>query len=316
MKDFLLVLILIVLAAMYASTAVTQDAVTRHSDKRVEGSGYPPPAANALVPEPLVRLAEVRVGTGVRLHYVEQGDPNGPTVILLHGYSDSWVSWAQVLPLLDKKYQVYVPDLRGHGESDRPASGYTFPHFAGDIIAFMDTKGIKKATIVGHSMGSFVAQHVATMAPERVERLVLVGSAPAVSNGEVSQLQMEVNALTDPVPLKFVTEFQKSVITRPVPDEFMDRVVQESMKLPARVWRDAMAGMLAQNSSVTLSKIKAPTLIIWGDRETVFPKRSDQEVLRKGIPNARLKVYEGTGHCPNWEEPGRFVKDLEEFMRG
>ncbi|HKO60531.1 MAG TPA: alpha/beta hydrolase, partial [Pyrinomonadaceae bacterium] len=148
-----------------------------------------------------------------------------------------------------------------------------------------------------------------------VEKLVLVGSAPAVSNGEVSQLQVEVNSLTDPVPLKFVTEFQKSVITRPVPDEFMDRVVQESMKLPARVWRDAMAGMLAPNSTVTLSKIEAPTLIIWGDRETVFPKRADQETLLKAIPRAKLKVYKGTGHCPNWEEPARFARDLEEFMR-
>lgn len=316
MKDFLLVLILIVSAAMYASTAVTQDSVTRHSDKRVDSSGYPHTDANALAHTPLVRHAELRLATGVRLHYVEQGNANGPAVILLHGYSDSWVSYTRVLPLLDKKYHVYVPDLRGHGESDRPASGYTLPDFAGDIVAFMEVKGIKKATIVGHSMGSFVAQHVATMAPERVERLVLVGSAPAVSNGEVSQLQIEVNALTDPVPPKFVTEFQKSVITRPVPDEFMDRVIQESLKLPARVWRDAMAGMLAQNSSVTLVKIKAPTLIIWGDQETVFPKRSDQEVLRKAIPKAELKVYEGTGHCPNWEEPARFVKDLQEFVEG
>ena len=178
----------------------------------------------------------------------------------------------------------------------------------------MDAKGIKKATIVGHSMGSFVAQHVATMAPERVEKVVLVGSAPAGSNGEVAQLQIEVNALTDPVPVKFVTEFQKSVVTRPVPDEFMDRVIHESMKLPARVWRDTMAGMMAKNSTVVLSKIKAPTLIIWGDRETVFPKRADQEALRKGIRNARLKVYEGTGHCPNWEEPARFVRDLQEFV--
>lgn len=268
----------------------------------------------AITPEP--RHAEVRVATGVRLHYVEQGDPNGPAVILLHGYSDSWVSYAQVLPLIDKRYHVYVPDLRGHGESDRPASGYTFPNLAGDIIAFMDAKRIKKATIVGHSMGSFVAQHVATMAPQRVEKLVLVGSAPAVRNGEVSQLQADVNVLSDPVPLKFVTEFQKSVITRPVPDDFMDRVIQESMKLPARVWRDTMAGMLAHNSTVTLTRIKAPTLIIWGDRETVFPKRSDQEALRKAIPNARLKVYEGTGHCPNWEEPARFVTDLQEFVEG
>ena len=316
MKDFLLVLILIVLAAMYASTAGTQHSETRHSDRRVEASEYLHPDANRLASTPVVSHAEVRLGTGVRLHYVEQGDSNGPPIILLHGYSDSWVSYTQVLPLIDKKYHVYVPDLRGHGESDRPASGYTFPDFANDIIAFMDAKGLKKATIVGHSMGSFVAQHVAATARERVEKLVLVGSAPAVSNGEVSQLQIEVNALTDPVPLKFVTEFQNSVITRPVPDEFMDRVIHESMKLPARVWRDAMAGMLAKNSTVTLSKITAPTLIIWGDRETVFPKRADQETLRKGIPNANLKVYEGTGHCPNWEEPARFVKDLQEFVEG
>jgi non-heme chloroperoxidase len=271
-------------------------------------------SAYAITPEP--RHSEVRVGTGVTLHYVEQGNANGPTVILLHGYSDSWVSYTRVLPLIDKKYHVYVPDLRGHGDSDRPASGYTFPDFAGDIIAFMDAKGIKKATIVGHSMGSFVAQHVATMAPERVEKVVLVGSAPAVSNGEVAQLQVEVKALTDPVPLKFVTEFQKSVVTRAVPDEFMDRVIKESLKLPARVWRDTMAGMVAQNSTVALSNIKAPTLIIWGDRETVFQKRADQEVLLKAIPDAKLKVYEGTGHCPNWEEPARFVRDLQQFMEG
>lgn len=315
MKDFLLVLILIVLAATYANTAVTQHSVTRQSDKRDLGTGDPQPETKALAPTLGVRHSEVRLDSGVRLHYVEQGNANGPTVILLHGYSDSWVSWEQVLPLIDKKNHVYVPDQRGHGESDRPASGYSFPDFAGDIIAFMDAKRIKKATIVGHSMGSFVAQHVATLAPERVEKLVLVGSAPAVSNGEVSQLQIEVNALTDPVPVKFVTEFQKSVITRPVQDEFMDRVIQESMKLPAHVWRHTMAGMLAKNSTVALSHIKSPTLIIWGDRETVFPRRADQEVLRKGIPNARLKIYAGTGHCPNWEEPARFAKDLEEFMR-
>jgi pimeloyl-ACP methyl ester carboxylesterase len=287
MKYFLLVLLLVACAGAYADTA-----------------------ANA----PVMRHSDVRLKTGVRLHYVEQGDPNGPPIILLHGYSDSWVSYTRVLPLIDRKYRVYIPDQRGHGDSDRPASGYTFPDFAADVIAFMDAKGLKKATIVGHSMGSFVAQHVATMAPERVEKLVLVGSAPAVSNGVVLELQREVSALTDPVSPKFVREFQTSVISQPVPGEFMDRVIQESLKLPARVWRDTMAGMLAQNSKVTLGEIKAPTLIIWGDRESVFPNRSDQEALRKAIPNATLKVYAGIGHCPNWEEPERFVKDLQEFM--
>lgn len=262
----------------------------------------------------VMRHSDVQLKTGVRLHYVEQGDPNGPPVILLHGYSDSWVSYAPVLPLIDRKYHVYVPDQRGHGDSDRPTSGYTFPDFAGDVIAFMNAKGLKKATIVGHSMGSFVAQHVAAMAPERVEKLVLVGSAPAVRNDVVLQLQREVSALTDPVSPKFVREFQTSVVTKPVAGEFMDRLIEESLKVPARVWRDAMAGMLASNANVDLKKITAPTLIIWGDRETVFPNRSEQEVLLKAIPNAILKVYPATGHCPNWEEPNQFAKDLNDFI--
>jgi non-heme chloroperoxidase len=273
------------------------------------------PTATAYAQTPVMRHSDVRLKTGVRLHYVEQGDPNGPAIILLHGYSDSWVSYTPVLPLIDRKYHVYVPDLRGHGDSDRPATGYTFPDFAGDVIAFMNAKGLKKATVVGHSMGSFVAQHVATMAPERVEKLVLIGSAPAVRNDAVLQLQREVSRLTDPVSLEFVREFQTSVVFQPVPDEFMDRIIQESLKVPARVWRDAMAGMLASNAKIDLSKIAAPTLIIWGDRETVFPNRSDQEALRKAIPNATLKVYPETGHCPNWEEPHQFAKDLDEFIK-
>ena len=96
----------------------------------------------------------------MRLRYAEQGNPKGQPVILLHGYSDSWFSYSRILPLIDKKYDVYVPDQRGHGDSDRPVSGDTFLDFAADVIAFMDAKGLKEATIVGHSMGSFVAQHV------------------------------------------------------------------------------------------------------------------------------------------------------------
>jgi non-heme chloroperoxidase len=261
-----------------------------------------------------LRFSDVQLKTGVRLHYAEQGDPLGQPVILLHGYSDSWFSYSRILPLIDKKYHVFVPSQRGHGDSDRPVSGYTFPDFAADVLAFMDAKGLKQATIVGHSMGSFVAQHVAVTAPERVTKLVLVGSATTVHNAVVLELQREVDVLSDPVSPKFVREFQNSVVSRPVPKEFMDQVIQESLKLPARVWRNVMTGMLARNGKVTLSAIKAPTLIVWGDRETVFPARSDQEALRKAIPNAVLKVYAGTGHCPNWEEPKQFAKDLETFL--
>jgi pimeloyl-ACP methyl ester carboxylesterase len=77
-------------------------------------------------------------------------------VIRLHGYTDSWFSFSRVLPLLAATYQVYALDQRGHGNSDRPACGYSSAAFAADAIAFIDAVGLQQATFVGHSMGRLV----------------------------------------------------------------------------------------------------------------------------------------------------------------
>jgi non-heme chloroperoxidase len=89
--------------------------------------------------------------------------------------------------------------------------------------------------------------------------------------------------------------------------------VKESLKVPARVWKETTAGFFATDAQHQIGKIKAPTLIIWGDKETVF-LRSEQDSLVKMIANAELKVYPDTGHSPQWERPEQFVKDLEEFL--
>ena len=275
--------------------------------------GVQPKSSAANGPASNVRFTNVSLKTGVRLRYGYQGDPNGEPIILLHGYTDSSVSYSTVLPLLDRKYRVYVLDQRGHGESDRPDTGYALQHFAADVVAFMDVMKIKQATIVGHSMGSFVAQHVAAAAPERVKRMVLSGSATTIRNNVVSDLQREVNALSDPIPEKFVRDFQVGMAFQPLTDEFVSAVVKVSLNMPARVWRAVMAEMLSPKAQVELAKIKTPTLILWGDKETVFP-RSEQDLLLAALPNARLKVYEDTGHSMHWERPDRFAKDLQEFM--
>lgn len=259
------------------------------------------------------RYADVKLKTGVRLRYAEQGNADGLPVILLHGYGDSSASYSRVMPLMDAKYRIFALDQRGHGESDRPASGYQFADFAADVVAFMDALNLKKAVIVGHSMGSFVAQQVAVGAPERVEKLVLIGSAPTVRNEVVLGLQKDVNALKDPVSLDFIREFQYGTVYRKPPDEFMNRIIAESRKLPARVWREVMTGMLAADSKSQLGKIKTPTLILWGDKESIF-QRQEQNELAAAIPNSVFKVYTGVGHCPNWENPEQVVKDLEEFI--
>ena len=261
-----------------------------------------------------VQFSSVSLKTGIRMRYAYKGNPTGTAVILLHGYGDSWFSFSPILPLLDSKYRVYIPDQRGHGDSDRPAPGsYALKQFAADIVAFMDAMKLKHATIVGHSMGSFVAQHVAAEVPDRVDKLVLIGSATKIRNNVVTDLQREINGLTDPLPEKFVRDFQTSVAFKTLPPEFLDGIVRESMKLPARVWREVMAQMVSPDSDADLAKIKSPTLIIWGDKENIFP-RSEQDSLVAALRNAVLKVYQDTGHAPTWERPEQVVKDLHEFI--
>lgn len=259
-----------------------------------------------------LHFSNVQLKTGIRLHYAEQGDRSGPVIVMLHGFTDSWFSYSRVLPFIDPKYHVYVLDQRGHGNSDRPRRGYTPRHFAGDVLAFMESKGLKDVTIVGHSMGSFVAQYVAALAPERVNNLVLIGSASSVRSNAVKALQQEINALGDRVSEKFIRDFQNGTLAQPVPEEFMNTVVKESQKLPARVWKAVINDLLA-DAGAELNNIKSPTLIIWGDRETIF-LRAEQDSLLSAISNARLHVYEGTGHSPTWEQPERLARDLQEFI--
>jgi non-heme chloroperoxidase len=177
----------------------------------------------------------------VRLHYAEQGDPNGEAIIFLHGYSDSWFSFSRVLPLLSPGYNAFALTERGHGNSDKPECCYTVDDFAADVDAFMDAVGIEEATLVGHSGGTLIAARAALSYPQRVSRLALIGSAIMGTNNEVMlELGEFVRTLEDPVAPEFAREFQESTIHRPVPEEFLKTAITESLKLPARVWRDYM----------------------------------------------------------------------------
>ncbi len=261
-----------------------------------------------------LHFGDVQLATGVRIHYAEQGDPHGHAVILLHGYTDSWFSYSLVLPLLNERYHVYALDLRGHGDSERPAAGYGMRDLAADVLAFMDAQRLVRVTVVGHSMGSFVAQQLALAAPERVARLVLIGSVSAPGrSATVSELDAAVRSLGNSIPVEFARQFQAGTVYRPIPAEFMDRAVSESLKLPARVWQRLSAGMLATGPATELRTSRIPTLIFWGDRDTVFP-RAEQDALVKMLPAAEFTVYPETGHALHWERPQEFVRDLHAFM--
>lgn len=248
---------------------------------------------------------------GIRLRYARQGPTDGPAVILLHGFTDSSFSFSRVMPLLSPEIRAIAPDLRGHGESDRPPDGYAMDDFASDVIGLMDALDIPSAVVVGHSMGSFVARRVAARAPGRVTGLLLVGAATSPGNVVVRDLQKAVAGLTDPVDLQFVREFQASTIARPVPPPFFERVVAESLKLPARVWVAALDGMTAFEAGD--HAIRCATLVVGGSNDGVFSV-PEQQSLAQHIPGATVETAEGIGHALHWEDPERFVAALSHVM--
>jgi pimeloyl-ACP methyl ester carboxylesterase len=265
-------------------------------------------------PHTEIRLQEVSLETGVTLEYAEKGHGKGQVIIFLHGYTDSWYSYSRVLELLPPRFHGYALSQRGHGDSDKPVSGYSMQNFADDVIAFMDHFGIHRAVIVGHSMSSVIAQRIAIDYPERIKKLVMIGP---IANPDSSAMLLDflayVNTLEDPIDPAFVIDFQVSTLYNPVPQEFLETVVNESLKVPILVWQQALAGMTAVNHLGELPSITTPTFIFWGDKDSVFPYE-DQLPIIQAMPDAMFMVYPDTGHGLHWEKPEQFVQDLESIL--
>ena len=262
-------------------------------------------------------FATIRLATGPRLHYAERGDPAGEAIVFLHAYADSWFSYGRVLPLLSPAYHAFAPDQRGHGDSDKPECCYAADDYAADVDAFMEALAIEKATLVGDSSGGLIAQRVALDYPHRVSRLVLIGSPTTLVNNEAVMGWSEtLRTLENPVPPEFVRELLESIIHRQVPVRFLERSISQSLKVPARIWRDYWEGVvLGVDDTARYGEIGAPTLILWGEQDTLLP-REEQERRATAIPNATLRVYPGTGHLAHWVRPEWVVRDLEVFMKG
>jgi non-heme chloroperoxidase len=129
-----------------------------------------------MIQNPSVRFSNIRLETGPRLHYAEFGDRDGEPVVFLHGWPDSWFTFSRALALLPEGLRAIAVDQRGFGDSERPESGYSIAELAADVIAFLDALEISRATLVGHSFGSFVARQAAIAQPQRVDALVLIGT--------------------------------------------------------------------------------------------------------------------------------------------
>jgi non-heme chloroperoxidase len=252
----------------------------------------------------------------IELPYKEQGDATGVPVVMLHGVTDSWRSFEHVLPHLPDDIRAIAVTQRGHADAPQPETGYRIEDLAGDVIDLLDELEIERAVVVGHSMGSWVAQQVAIDHPERVIGLVLAGSfgGRPGDDPEMQAFAAEMMSVRDPVTDEIARDFQDSTVARPLPPGQMDAFVAESLKVPARVWNQTFEGFLEVQQVEGLTRLTAPALLVWGERDAFIP-RAVQDELLETLPDARLEVYEGVGHAVHWERPERFARDVVEFSR-
>ncbi len=257
----------------------------------------------------------VMLPSGIKLPYVEQGNPDGRAVLFLHGFAGSCHSFDQVLPLLPSSFHALAYSQRGHGDASQPQRGYRLQDFASDAREFLDLFGLQEAVVVGHSMGAAVAMKFALDYPNLTTGLVLAGSGlPKQGDRAVQNFwDSTVSRLEDPVDPAFVRSFIENTFARPIPSDVFEKIVRDSLKVPAHVWKEAYKNRMEEDFTGEIGKIHAPTLIIWGDRDTKT-NRSEQEALLAGIPGSKLLVYQGAGHELHYEEPERFASDLVKFL--
>lgn len=274
----------------------------------------PPLSSTPSLLSPAAETRSTTLPTGVTLSYCEQGSPDGVPVLLLHGITDSLRSFDLVLPHLPASVRAIAVSQRGHGDSSRPLEGHRPRDIAADLAALLDALGVARAVVVGHSMGSVVAQRFALDHPERTLDLVLMGAFARVADHPAWQgIAEEAAGLPDPVPVDLIAAFQASTLAQPVSAEYFEVVVQESRKVSAHVWRAIAAGFRQEDHRAALGAVQAPTLAVWGDQD-IYCSRADQDALLAAIPGARLLVYAGAGHALHWEQPARFAADLVAFV--
>jgi non-heme chloroperoxidase len=185
-----------------------------------------------------------------------------------------------------------------------------------DAASFIETMGLRRALVVGHSMGSANAMRLAIDRPDLVHGLVLAGAfAGFRANAGLAEFHRDaIVPLRDPIERAFIEEWQRSTLARPIEPSYFDTIVRETTKVPAAVWHGAFGALFDDEHVDGMHRIAAPTLLAWGGLDAFAP-RADQDTIVARVRGARLAVYDGAGHALHWEEPARFAADVAAFAQ-
>lgn len=263
----------------------------------------------------LSNAINIRLPTGIHLQYVRRGDLSAIPIVFLHGFASSWREFEPILEHLPKDLHAIAITLRGHGKASHPETGYELAHFSADLEQLLKVLEIPEAVIVGHSMGSAVAQQFALDNPETTSGLVLVSAVYPRPGDPKLQAYFEstVSNLEDPIDPEFVRQFLASMRVKPIPEALFETFVEDALKVPARVWIQAFAGRLKNRIAEEYGRIQCPTLLIWGNRDQ-RSLEEDQDALLRAIPRSQLRIYPDCGHLIHIEEPRRFAQDIAAFL--
>lgn len=257
-------------------------------------------------------------GNTLKLRYVRMG--HGPSVLLLHGFASSIVTWRDVLPALAEKHDVIALDLPGFGGSTIPEE-LNYALFPKTVLAFMDAVGLSRIDLVGNSLGGAIAIDVAGQHPERVGRLILLdpGGSESRERPRTVRLAEKLGRILDLAALRrfFVTHalrevfYDPSLVTVEEINEYLaplERPGETAALLSLR--RSEPPGVFS-----LAARVRVPTLIVWGRQDRWLPvERADR--FLEAIRGAKLEVLEACGHLPQEEQAQSVVRIVGSFLDG
>jgi 2-hydroxy-6-oxonona-2,4-dienedioate hydrolase len=253
---------------------------------------------------------------GAKIHYVEAG--NGAPLILIHGLADNVEIWDSVIPPLAAKFRVIALDQIGFGQSDKPLLNYRVGTFVDFLDGFMSELKIERASLVGNSLGGWVAASFALAHPKRVDRLVLCDAAGYRSLPQAMEprtLDALKLASRDDIrylgPLTFHNkQFYEGAA---VDDAFRQRVIAGDSYTVSRVLDSLIRGDDALDNR--LHAINRPTLILWGRDDKLIPL-SFGERFHQEIAGSQLRLIDNCGHMPQVECANEFSTAVLQFLGG
>jgi len=262
----------------------------------------------------------VAVG-GLRIHYVDWGNPSAPPLVMLHGIDRIARTFDHVAPRLAGRYHVIAMDLRGHGDSGwDPEGRYLVEDHVGDLEGLVRALGLRNVTLWGNSTGGRVVQVFAGMHPELVAAVIAEDVGPerprSIADAYARRVKQEENGWSGPEEL--LAQMRSSA--QPLPDAVLEPYVRYGTKRRddgRLVWKrdpNLVKGFVETELWRYVRNIKAPILYVLGGRSTIVPPAT-QEELKRVLPHARIVTMPGLGHYPSDEKPDEFVAIIDEFLK-